>query len=349
MPLNDDLQKHIASLAGPEAWEAGLKLFLDNAVLESQHTPKSIIVRLANDRGRFEQVSVAIRANQLVCRCTCRTPSPYCAHKVAALLIIAKESPERLDPVFNNSSEDIQTKQEDEGVKLAAIKSSVSELTMDALKHFLQTSETDARLNLVCKESPFPSLELPSQKLEIAANIEFRGVRYAQGNLKRLIETGHAAGGMTIANFDPQIQQVMNFIVRFADMSNDSFTLTTELVADLFHCLRGSRMLTTSSGAQVYIHLSPLQIAFCTQQTDDKPSIVPRIMIPDQGVLEPEQLSFIAGRGGYWIGRNLEYWWFPGILPLNWLRLFIQGPELKLDPAELERLDKLCSASRFPG
>ena len=80
MPLNDDLQKHIASLAGPEAWEAGLKLFLDNAVLESQHTPKSIIVRLANDRGRFEQVSVAIRTNQLVCRCTCRTPSPYCAH-----------------------------------------------------------------------------------------------------------------------------------------------------------------------------------------------------------------------------------------------------------------------------
>ena len=50
MPLNDDLQKHIASLAGPEAWEAGLKLFLDNAVLEAQHTPKSIIVRLANDR-----------------------------------------------------------------------------------------------------------------------------------------------------------------------------------------------------------------------------------------------------------------------------------------------------------
>ena len=350
MPLNDDLQKHIASLAGPEAWEAGLKLFLDNAVLEAQHTPKSIIVRLANDRGRFEQVSVAIRANQLVCRCTCRTPSPYCAHKVAALLIIAKESPERLDPVFNNTSEEAQPPtQEAAGVKLAAMKSSVSELTMDALKHFLQTSEADARLNLVCKESPFPSLELPSQKLEIAANIEFRGVRYAQGNIKRLIETGRAAGGMTIANFDPQIQQVMNFIVRFADMSNDSFTLTTELVADLFHCLRGSRMLTTGSGAQVYIHLSPLQIAFCTQQTDGTPSIIPKIMIPDQGVLEPEQLSFIAGRGGYWIGRNLEYWWFPGILPLNWLRLFIQGPELKLDPAELERLDKLCAASRFPG
>ena len=171
MPLNDDLQKHIASLAGPEAWEAGLKLFLDNAVLEAQHTPKSIIVRLANDRGRFEQVSVAIRANQLVCRCTCRTPSPYCAHKVAALLIIAKESPERLDPVFNSSSEEAQPSQEAAGVKLAAMKSSVSELTMDALKHFLQTSEADARLNLVCKESPFPSLELPSQKLEIAANI----------------------------------------------------------------------------------------------------------------------------------------------------------------------------------
>ncbi len=178
MPLNDDLQKHIASLAGPEAWEAGLKLFLDNAVLEAQHTPKSIIVRLANDDGRFEQVSVAIRANQLVCRCTCRTPSLYCPHKVAALLIIAKESPERLDQVFNNNQDDAPSTAEDtDGVKLAAIKSSVSELTMDALKHFLQMSETDARLNLVCKESPFPSLELPSQKLEIAANIEFRGVR----------------------------------------------------------------------------------------------------------------------------------------------------------------------------
>jgi len=350
MSLNEELQQNIAALAGNESWQAGLRLFLEGAVLESLHTPKSVVVRLANEHGRFEQVSVAIRGSQLMCRCTCRTPVQYCAHKVAALLIVAKESPERLDQVFSaaSGSEPSQALPEPEP-KLGSLKHSVSDLTIDALKQFLNTPEADARLCLVSKNDTLPSLELPSQKLELSAHLRFKGTRYAQGNIKRLVETGRAAGGMTTANFDPQMQQVMAFINKYGEFNSDTFTLTTELVADLFHCLRGSRILTTADDSQVYIHLEPLQIAFCTDESDGKATVVSRIMIPDRGVLDPEQLSFVAGRGGYWIGTKLEYWWFPGILPLNWLRMFIQAPQLSLETAELDRLDKLCATKRFPG
>ena len=63
MSLNEELQQNIAALAGNESWQAGLRLFLEGAVLESLHTPKSVVVRLANEHT-FEQISVAIRGGQ---------------------------------------------------------------------------------------------------------------------------------------------------------------------------------------------------------------------------------------------------------------------------------------------
>ncbi|MGI5922725.1 MAG: SNF2-related protein [Lentisphaeria bacterium] len=346
---SDELQKHIAAQTTPAIWESGRALFLQGGVLDAHFTPRNIDVRLANDRGTFERVSLTLRNRRLSCQCSCSAQRHHCSHIIAALLHVAQENPEILAAL--PTPEGAPTT----GVTIAplshntggALRGGVSSLTMDALRNYLRCSTPAAKLILNCPEE-LPNLEIPSQRVLIRGEIQFKGRTYAQGNIKRLVESGQASADMTLADFDPQMQHVMQFLVQYAEFSLRELSLDCYALADLFHCLRGSNILSTPAGI-VQVHLAPLQIHFNVTPEGNNATVVPRIIVHERGALPPDRLSFITGRAGFWVGRDSEYWWFPGILPYNWLRLFLEGQPLQLSADELSCLTQLCEQRQFPG
>lgn len=339
-----NLHDLIKSLVRQESWDMGLRLYHEGAVLDAQCSPRSIQARVANESYSFERVTLSVRSNRLNCRCSCRPVIPYCQHVVAVMLYAAQETPDILDVLFTQSQAASATQDRPEAPLPPP---SISSLTMDALRDYLRPPIREAQLQLIAP-SPLPELTTPSQTIALTAKIVFQGSDFAQGNIRRLIESGHAAADMRLADFDPQAQQVMQFLHQYADFGSRHIILSSAVAADLFHCLRGSSILSSAEGI-IQIHLSPLQIQFNVTPQDQAATVIPRIIVPNRGALSQEKLSFIAGKAGFWVGKELEFWWFPGILPFNWLRLFLQGQPLTLSDDELARLTELCESRRFPG
>jgi hypothetical protein len=356
---SDELQKHIAAQTTPAIWESGRALFMQGGILDAHFTPRNIAIRLANERGTFERVTLSLRNRQLSCRCSCSAQRHFCLHIIAALLHVAQESPELLaalpsDERHNDTSsaqsggsQDGSSRKQPGSQSNNMPRSSSNSLTMDALRGYLRSATPAARLALVCP-AELPNLEIPSQRVSLRGEVHFKGKSYAQGNIKRLVESGQGSAGMCLADFDPQMQHVMQFLLQYAEFSLRELSLDSYALADLFHCLRGSSILSTAAGV-VQVHLAPLQIHFNVTPAEDKAIVVPRIIVPERGALPPDSLNFIAGRAGFWVGRESEYWWFPGILPYNWLRLFLEGQPLQLSNDELSCLTQLCEQRQFPG
>ena len=340
-----NLHDLIKTLVHQENWDHGRRLYHEGAVLDAQCSPKAIQAKVANESYNFERVNLNIRSNRLCCRCSCKPAVPYCQHVVAVMLYAAQEAPEILGVLFHQNEPAAPTAAAP--AKHSMPPPSISSLTMDALRDYLHPPIRDAQLQLTAP-TPLPELTIPSQTIALTAKVVFQGNVFAQGNIRRLVESGQAAADMRLADFDPQAQQVMRFLHQYADFRPQQLMLTSEATADLFHCLRGSSILSTANGI-IQIHLSPLQIQFNVTPQDQAAIVIPRIIVPERGALTQEKLSFIAGKAGFWVGKELEFWWFPGILPFNWLRLFLQGQPLTLSDQELERLTQLCESRRFPG
>lgn len=344
----DEISRSIKALTTDEHWEGGLALFSNGGVMNVQYTARAVEARVVNDAFAFERVSISFRGEKIVTRCSCNLHNLFCKHVIALLLYIAKETPELLNCLLssqNNTSSGTQSSQTENFEHPIMAGGSVS---IEAIRDFLSSQVTQATLSLHC-DTEIPQLTLAKQQLTLQATINYRGNTYTQGNIRKLVENGAAAGKMHLTDFAPQSQQVMRFLVQYAQFDQTKLTLDTEACADLFHCLRGSCILSTPSGA-VQFHLEPLQIQFCINgQSGKKADIQPCLLSPNRGILPGEMLTFVAGRGGYWIGKGLEYWWFPGIIPFNWLRLFIQGKSISLTNDEITRLTKLCESRQFPG
>lgn len=336
-----NLHQLIKALVSQEIWEQGWSLYHGGAVLNAQCSPKTIQAKVANETFQFERVSLNVRGTRLNGQCTCQTIANYCQHQVAVMLYACKEAPEIFDVLYSQTPPPAPPALQKKAPSL------ISSLTMDALRDYLRVPAREARLQLLAP-SPLPELTTPSQTMTLTAKVFFQGNEFAVGNIRRLIESGHAAAEMRLTDFDPQAQQVMQFLSQHADFRDPHLTLTSEVLADLFHCLRGSSILSTENGV-VQIHLSSLSIQFAITPQEHRAEVMPRIMVPQRGSLGSEKLSFITGKAGFWVGKELEFWWFPGILPLNWLRLFLQGQPLLLTEQELTRLTQLCENKRFPG
>ncbi|HQL08372.1 MAG TPA: SWIM zinc finger family protein, partial [Lentisphaeria bacterium] len=167
---SDELQKHIAAQTTPAIWESGRALFLQGGILDAHFAPRNIDVRLANDRGTFERVSLALRNRQLSCRCTCSAQRHYCPHIIAALLHVAQENPEILaalpapgsaatadtTPGAAPSPAPVALQYGD----VAALRGGFNSLTMDALRGYLRSPTPAARLVLSCPDE-LPNLEIP--------------------------------------------------------------------------------------------------------------------------------------------------------------------------------------------
>lgn len=340
---DDEIRQRLMALASSEQWEAGVALFNSSGVMNVQYGAKIVDARVVNERGSFERVSISFRSGLPKIKCTCRSTSSTCCHAVALLLYIAGETPELLNCLFPSDEKYDAPVNDAAGTAFTACA-----VSSEAIHDFLGGNGGKAFLKLQCK-TELPQLKMARQRLRLNAVIVHHGCNYAQGNIKKLVENGQAAGNMQLCDFDPQSQQVMCFLAQYATFDQKELSLDSEASADLFHCLRGSGILSTPSGT-VQFHLSPLQIQFNVREhRQSQIVVIPGLEVPGRGSLDGSQLSFIVGRGGYWIGRNLEFWWFPAIIPLNWLRMFIEGRQIYLSSDELSSLMSLCESKRFPG
>jgi len=345
------LQDLVASLAGAGAWDRGLQLFRERAVLDAHVTGHGMEARLASDRG-FELVSLSFRHRRLTSRCTCANHTGLCEHAVACLLMLADEKPELIafirasKPASGPPAPPAQGPPPDQDDQPAATahRARNPQLTMEALRQLLRTNAPESWLSLHC-DTPLGTMESQWNRLAITAQLHHGDALYAQGNIRRLVETGRCAGGMVLDDFAPQEQQAMRFLVTQAEFGSASIHLTAPVLADLFHALGGFGALYVPDG-RIQVHPERLETVIEVTRHEDGSLIRPRLCLPDHGHLPAGRPTYITGRAGYWIGCGTEYWWLPGFFPTAWLHLFLHARGLELNDIELARLQQLCARHR---
>jgi len=347
--MSATLQDRIAALAGPENWERGQRLYRDRSILDAKVSGRGLEARLANDSG-FVLVTLSFRQRRLTSRCTCPNHAGLCEHATACLLMLADENPELiafLRPTAASPAPAVAPPEPatvDEPAQAASrLRNPV--LTMDALRHLLQQEPPGCSLSLHTDGS-IGTMESQWNRLTLTARLHRGEASYAQGNIRRLIETGRGAGAMILDDFAPQEQQIMRFLVSHAEFGTTSIQVTAHVLADLFHALGGFAAFFVGEN-RLQVHSERIETVLEVEDHERNPRLRPRLLLPGHGHLPPGRPTYIAGRAGYWIGFGLEYWWLPGFFPDAWLQLFIKARAVELEPAELARLHDLCSVQRI--
>lgn len=307
---------------------------------------------MACDRG-FVHVTLSFRQRRLTSRCTCADHAGICQHAVACLLLLADENPELI--AFLKPSADalppLVPGTADGPVETTSPTSAVDRLrhpglTMESLRHLLQAEVPDCFLSLHT-ETAIGTMESQWNRLTLTAQLHRGDAVYAQGNVRRLIETGRGAGGMTLDDFAPQEQQIMRFLVAHAEFGTTAILITAHLLADLLHALGGFSAFHVPDG-RLHVHAERIETAMEVEDLlEGGVHVRPRLRLPGHGHLPPGKPTYITGRAGYWIGLGTEYWWLPGFFPNAWLQLFLHARGLDLNGTELAHLQELCAAHRI--
>lgn len=348
--MDENIKQKIITATGNRNWEEGLGLFKSNAVLDIQKDGKVIEARVANQAGRFERVKVQFKGSAVIVRCTCsRRTSNYCEHAVATLLQLDQEDRKMLNEVFSETRKpnvDIPLPSADDQLP-ASVTDPVAPVRDLSWENFIETPQSAGQLQIVIKTSA-PSLESRWKKLELNITIIYNRRKYSAGNMKQLVEVGVAAGGMKLDDFSVQEQQAMRFLIGNAELLGSRYVLNSCEMADLLHCLSGCSILYCNDG-RINIHTEPLELVFFLDSSDDKNSVVPRFMLPGQGVMPAREARPIVGRGGAWIGFGTDYWWLPGLADSAWIRSFtINPPASELTSEKLSQLSAACENRRIP-
>ncbi|MBQ7651844.1 MAG: SNF2 helicase associated domain-containing protein, partial [Victivallales bacterium] len=344
----DGLQDSIRALTTQEQWEGANSLFEGGGVMNVRISSRQVPARVVNDNGGLENVLVSNRSNCLNGRCSCSLHTQWCKHIIAVLLLTAREEPEFLKnlcavaPAESLATAEPEVQQDSSKIKDGCCQA----ISVENLRGFLSNESPHASLKLRC-ETELPALQLSTQRLVLAGSLNYNGVDYSIVNMRKIVDGAHASGGMNLNVFAPQAQQAMQFLVKYARFSTNEISLESELVSDLFHCLLESSILSTPSGV-VRINKGQPQLVFnVKERKGDIATVSFSLFISGRGILS-ENLHIITGRSGYWFGSGKEYWWLPGVIPFNWLRLFINQATMQISLDELSHLVHICDAKVFP-
>ena len=217
---------------------------------------------------------------------------------------------------------------------------------VQSLRALAAGTPPDARL-LLTIEGDLPSMGSRWDRLVVRPTLHARGREYAASNMRRLVETGYAAGGMRLSDFTPQAQRAMRVLVQRTSGAGPSLVLTSPDVAELFHCLVGYGSLACGAG-QIHIHAQQAELALVAKSGAQSASVTPRLVVPGRGMLPPAGLRHIAGRAGCWVGVAREYWWLPGVLDMSWGRLFVRGEPVSMTANDVSQLAAMCARGDFP-
>ncbi|MBO4344915.1 MAG: hypothetical protein J5833_04120, partial [Victivallales bacterium] len=369
--LNDSIR----ALTTQEQWEGGVALFEGGAVMNVRITSKQANAKVASEHGRFENVVINNRNDCLVGRCTCNLHTQWCKHEIALLLLVSKEEPEflkNLQAVNQDALQEDEQQQEDvqeqdvvqgqdgarqsdengaaseaDGADVPSEKDDCSKqlsnyndcqlFAVESFRKIFASSSFLASLRLTCT-TELPPLLLSTQRVFFTGGLIFKGGEYALVNLQKLVDGLRASGDMRLDMFSLQAQQAMFFIVKYAKFTNNGFSLTGEQLADFYHCIVGSNILSTPSGAvRINTGLSTL-VLMVKERSNEFVTVEFGVDIVNRGILKNDDLHIITARSGYWFGHKNEFWWLPAFIPFKWLLKFINGCSMQITADELSNI-----------
>jgi superfamily II DNA or RNA helicase len=341
------LEHNLAALAGKDNWQLGQKLYREGAILDLKRVSRSVVVRIAGADGGFHSLKLTVRQQRVTSQCSCSKHSLFCEHAVAALLAVAHETPDLISFLKEDDySNAAPVPGPGSAPAKAPPKPPSSGLAAEALRSLLASPVTDSAL-LLNIDGTVGTMESHWNHVNLTARIAAKGRTYAAGNIRRLLESERAAGNLRLVDFPPRDQQVMRYLVQNSLISGNNIQVNAYELSDLFHLLSGGGVIHTSEG-RATIHQQQLQVIVGLSDRQEACELRPRIELPGHGVLPPAKGVFIAGRGGYWIGYQNEFWWLPGALPLPWLLLFLRGTPIGVSQEQSERLGQLVQSGRLP-
>ena len=341
------LEHNLAVLAGAENWRLGQKLYHEGAILDLKRVSRSVVVRIAGSDGGFHALKLTVRQRRVTSQCSCPKHTLFCEHAVAALLTVAHETP---DLISFFKEEDYSATSPATGgdttVSTPPATPPASGLAADALRSLLASPVTDTALVLLV-EGVLGTMESHWNRLSLTACIAAKGKTYAAGNIRRLLESERAAGNLRLVDFPPRDQQIMRYLVQNSLITGNTIQVNAYELSDLLHLLSGGGTIQ-ASGGRITIHQEKLHVVMAMAEKGEDRELRPFLELPERGVLPPAKGVFIAGRGGYWIGHENDFWWLPGALPLPWLLLFLRGTPIMVDGKQSERLGQLVQSGRLP-
>ncbi|MFO7820471.1 MAG: SNF2-related protein [Lentisphaeria bacterium] len=346
--MTSDLEHKLTEIAGKTAYQKGVTAYRNGAVLDVSLNGKSAEARIANSGGRFERVTVKWKRDSLQAKCTCSWRiTPFCQHIVAAFLKLETRRPEILQSLLSEEDRDdtkiIRHKHSPSG---ATSEPRYSALKTHSLREIIKQASAPGRVELHVNGPP-PHLESRWSRMELRIDLLYNGREYSGSNIKRLVETGSASGGMDLQNFSLQEQQLMRLVLTQAEVVGTRFVMNSYAVSDLLHCLTGFHELYSDSG-RINVHRQHAELVMVTGSKNSHYSISPRFQLRDHGLLPRDKLKSVVGRGGAWVGLGVDYWWLPGVTDASWIRCFLGGETTEISAEDLTHLTRGCESHRLP-
>ncbi len=341
------LERNLAAIAGAENWQLGQKLYREGAILDLKRISRSVVARIAGVNGGFHSLKLTVRQRRVTSQCSCPKHSLFCEHAVAALLAVAHEAPDLISFLKEDDYTAGAAVPEPGPVAVRPLPPPPSSsLAAEALRSLLDSPIADASLTLTI-EGSMGTMESHWNHVILNARIAAKGRVYAAGNIRRLLESERAAGNLRLVDFPPRDQQIMRYLVTNSLISGNAIQVNAYELSDLFHLQSGGCSIHTADGPAT-IHLETLRVVLAMTDHKNGRELHPCLELPGRGAIPPAKGIFIAGRGGYWIGYENEFWWLPGALPLPWLLLFLRGTPIPVDLGQSERLGQLIQGGRLP-
>ena len=336
-----ELPESIRRMSPPSTIEMATKLATSGSVLDLHADGKSIRAKVISGKGKMAAPELTPRRDSLTARCTCGVGlgGAICEHALAVFISWRDAYPEQYSkffPVANN----VVCEASPEAPKL--VPQQLRRL-IDLVAHLGHVQGT-----LSLKAAAMPCGESRWNHIVLEAEIMYKGRSYSGSNIRRLLDLGSGAGGMALQEFPPQDQALMIFLSTNANRDANAWQLDAHMLADFLHLLVGfPRFFVQERPVRVNPEIASLALEAKTVD-DGHTQVQPRLKVAGRGLLETSGMAVIAGRNGYWLGGNGEYWWLPGLAAKAWILAFLKGETLLLGAQAFGTLNQACVERLLP-
>ena len=340
------LLTRLAASSAPEVFAAGERLYQAHAVLDLARSSRRVFVaRVADAVGSPERVRVSLSPGVgAVSGCSCGTQK-LCRHAVAALFEFCARGvdlPEELEHDWRPPAGSVPVADSDDPADNAS-ESSPPPSRPGSLPAFPSTRQMGRgngpvdvpRLLLTLPDTP---LVLPDRwsRLTVGISIRYQRRAYAALNIRRLVDSGRAAGSMQFEAFSAQARAIMRFLVTRGDTTAEGVTLVTSDAVDFLRLVSGhADTWVGDRRLRIHSELPPLALASAAVSGSERLSVVVGLLLAGSGFVRPPAWSFLVGACGFWIGFRENFWWLPPVVDGRVLHTFLDSSDREMSPTEL--------------
>ena len=354
--MQSEFERWITGFSGKAVYEEGLKLFRSGAVLELRRPNAKVLQGMvANERGRFERSQITFAKESAVPGCTCGRPRGWCAHSVAALLAFFEQEPDApggWEGWWPTGAATAGTLKQDGAAPAGPVSagrvaappdSTTAMFQASSVRHLFPNAEQPPHLVLrILRDGAAADRRWSSALFEVTLHV--KGRAYAAANIRHLVESGSAAGGMVWNDFSPRERQIMRYLSANANPVKGGLEMGVLELAEFLHGLAGFPELYLGE-QRLELHSERVQPVLEVARTaTGTVRVQPLLEAPGAGRLPPARTDILAGRTGWWLGLDDHFWWLPAQMEGACFRFILRGEAEELPAAEFEQL--LLAGSR---